>query len=63
MRRIDKMSSDEIETFRLTGMLSERIILTREERLAATLIGIKRSLEKQGGFENTIAQIDEVLKP
>ncbi len=62
MRQIDNMDSSEIETLRLKGMLSSTT-MTREERLAATLIGIKHSLEHQGGFEKTIENINAALKP
>ncbi len=63
MRQIDNMTPQEIETLHLKGMLAEPTTMTREQRLEATLIGIKRALQEKGGFENTIAVINSALDP
>ncbi len=63
MRQIDNMTPQEIETLHLKGMLAEPTTMTREERLEATLIGIKQGLQEQGGYDNTIAVIDAALEP
>ncbi len=63
MRQIDNMTPQEIETLHLKGMLAEPTTMTREQKLEATLIGIKLALEEQDGYENTIAKINAVLKP
>ncbi len=63
MRQIDNMTPQELETLHLKGMLAKPTTMTRERKLEATLIGIRLSLEEQGGFENTIARINAVLEP
>ncbi len=55
------MTPQEIETLHLKGMLAEPTTITREQKLEATLIGIRLSLEAHGGFENTVARINAVL--
>ncbi len=61
MRQIDNMTPQEIETLHLKGMLSEPTTMTREQKLEATLIGIRLSLEEHGGFENTVERINAAL--
>ncbi len=61
MRQIDNMSAQEIETLHLKGMLAASTTMTREQKLEATLIGIRHALEEQGGFENTVARINAAL--
>jgi hypothetical protein len=63
MRQIDNMTPAEIETLHLKGMLAEPTTMTREQKLEATLIGIKLALQYQGGYENTIAKINSALEP
>ncbi len=44
-------------------MLAEPTTMTREQKLEATLIGIKLAIQDKGGYENTIAKINSALEP
>ncbi len=62
MRQIDNMTPQEIDTLKVKGMLIEPTTMTREQKMEATLIGIRLSLEDRGGFEKIISHIEWALQ-
>ncbi len=54
MRQIDQMTPQEV-------IVEYKRVNFRMMTLESTLIGIKLALEEQGGYENTIKQIDVAL--